>query len=153
MADDQNVFDGPASPGAESVPPAGAQQPDARPGNLATAWKPGQSGNPKGRPKGAVNITNVLRRKLAEPCANDKDKRPWADVLVDFLLTSFMAGNSTAIREVLERIDGKVPNNVRLSTDPDNPLGIAVVDARSRILGELSRIAARKGAPPDTKPN
>ena len=31
---------------------------------LSTRWKPGQSGNPKGRPKGAKNIMTCFRQEL-----------------------------------------------------------------------------------------
>jgi Family of unknown function (DUF5681) len=33
----------------------------------ATQFKPGQSGNPRGRPKGSLNVATVLERTLREP--------------------------------------------------------------------------------------
>jgi hypothetical protein len=45
--------------------------PDHR-GKLRTAWKPGQSGNPGGRPKEVIEFNQKVRAKLAEPAAFTK---------------------------------------------------------------------------------
>ena len=65
----------------------------------------GRSGNPGGRPKG-TSITAALRAELDRPCADDpavtKAERI-AAVLVDLAL----GGDLPAIREVLDRTEGK----------------------------------------------
>lgn len=38
----------------------------ANPENLKQPWQPGQSGNPKGKPKGALNLKTVLETLLEE---------------------------------------------------------------------------------------
>ena len=64
------------------------------------AWKPGQSGNPNGRPPGPT-ATTVLREMLE---ANDGEKlREIAKVLLSLAMT----GDIKAIREVLDRAYGK----------------------------------------------
>lgn len=64
------------------------------------AWKPGQSGNPGGRPPGPT-ATTVLREMLE---ANDGEKlREIAKVLLSLAMT----GDIKAIREVLDRAYGK----------------------------------------------
>ena len=59
-------------------------------------WLPGQSGNPNGRPKNS--ITTLLKNR------DPKDYQKVADKLVQLAENGDMA----AIRELLDRIDGKV---------------------------------------------
>jgi len=64
--------------------PDGPRQPDAEPGYAVGYGKPprhtqfckGQSGNPKGRPKGSFNVETTLRRELLAPITvKDAGKR------------------------------------------------------------------------------
>lgn len=70
-----------------------------------TRFKPGQSGNPGGRPKGSVSLTTLLRRALAEK-STPKGKKTVAEMIVDALLESARAGDQRAIQYVFDRIDG-----------------------------------------------
>ncbi len=45
-----------------------------------TRWKPGQSGNPKGRPK-CLTLSEAYRRELAKIDESDPQKRTFAEVL------------------------------------------------------------------------
>jgi hypothetical protein len=64
---------------------------------------PGNSGNtPGGRPKGSVSITRLMREALEE--SGEKE----AKRLAKAILRNAAKGNSTAIKEVLDRIDGPV---------------------------------------------
>ena len=61
-----------------------------KPGNL---WKPGQTGNPKGRPPGRSQIT-LLRESIAEDVPE----------ILAGLVTAAKAGDVQAARLVLERV-------------------------------------------------
>jgi len=78
------------------------------------AWQKGVSGNPLGRPKNEPLLSPEIRRKLREVCPTDPQGRPWLEVLVESLLQQAAIGNPAAIREILERIDGKVAERVQL---------------------------------------
>jgi hypothetical protein len=65
-------------------------------GNEATRFKPGQSGNPGGRPKNLV--TNQLRELLTE------DK---AQGILEKLIGMAQAGNLQAAQYIIDRLDGK----------------------------------------------
>lgn len=64
--------------------------------NLKPQWEPGQSGNPAGRPLNSV--TTLLKNR------NHEDNQLIADKLYDLAL----AGDMAAIREYIDRTDGKV---------------------------------------------
>lgn len=40
--------------------------------NLRPPWKPGESGNPKGKPKGTLNLSTVVKDLMADPKLMDK---------------------------------------------------------------------------------
>ena len=67
-------------------------------------FQPGKSGNPNGRPKAEVCLTNLLRLALAE---RDVDgKRTKARALIDSLVLQACDGNVRAIQAIFDRIDG-----------------------------------------------
>ena len=70
-------------------------------------WKPGQSGNPGGRPKG-LSITAEIRRLLGETPNAKED-------LAKAILEQAKGGNAAALKEVLARIDGPVPVAINVS--------------------------------------
>ena len=90
---------------------------DSRTKNLRPAprWQPGQSGNPKGRPPGSQSITThlkaLLERSIAAPRSEflDKSERKitGSQLIALKLLTKAAAGDLQAIRETLDRLEGK----------------------------------------------
>ncbi len=106
-----------------------------------TRFKPGQSGNPGGRPKGAVSLTSRLRARLT-----DGDAKTIIENLIALATRvpeqrSFerTVGNGTveiieaydavevrlyqwAVDTILERLDGKVKQT--LAGDTDRPFSI-----------------------------
>ena len=68
-----------------------------------TQFKPGQSGNPSGRPASKL-ITDRLRARLSDPAKLDQVVDQWLDMIAE--------GDSGALRELLARTEGKVADNV-----------------------------------------
>lgn len=66
----------------------------------STAWKPGQSGNPNGRPPKGLALTDVMRQMLEE-------KPEIKKALMSKLFEMALQGDLPAIREVLDRIEGR----------------------------------------------
>lgn len=95
MADDKNKDDKPDHP-PRPLPPAESR------------WKKGVSGNPRGRPKKQDCLTSLLREEIAKICPADREKRTWKQLIVRATLQLAMKGNATALKEVWERLDGKI---------------------------------------------
>jgi hypothetical protein len=74
--------------------------------NLKKGWKPGQSGNPKGRPRNIKYITELAREKLGESCPYDPEKT-WAEYLVDRWFGQAVE-NAGYFKELMDRLEGKV---------------------------------------------
>lgn len=92
-------------------------------------WKPGQSGNPAGRPKGSVDPLKEIGRKIAEQRISSglsiKQQRQLKKLGISFDDTSVLelimtemalSSNPAKIAMFLERTFGKVPN-VNLNTN------------------------------------
>lgn len=70
------------------------------------AFKPGRSGNPKGRPKSIV-LSEAYRRALAQPFPDDPDGRTFAEVIAEKMVISAAAGDVAPAREIADRTEGK----------------------------------------------
>jgi len=71
--------------------------------NRDTMFKPGQSGNPAGRPR---NVMGEALRSRLDRLADDG--RPLADHLAEALLQCALQGDVSAIKVIFDRVDGKV---------------------------------------------
>lgn len=69
---------------------------------------PGQSGNPKGRPRKRP-LSDLLAEKLEQ---DSGDGTTWDERLTMALLTTAISGDVAAIKEVFNRVEGKVPDQV-----------------------------------------
>lgn len=100
----------------------------APPPPVHTRWKPGQSGNPGGRPKGSISLTARLRRALN---ANDGEK---ADKLIDAMIKGAEKGQhqGTIIKLIFDRIDGAVLSRERVKAAQEAIDG--VLDIAERLL-------------------
>lgn len=83
-------------------------------------FQPGQCGNPNGRPKGTYSLTAILRKVLTreidfnDPITQEKVKKTLGDVVILQLVSAAIKGDTTAAREILDRIDG-VKNKISLN--------------------------------------
>lgn len=74
--------------------------------HLKKHWfKPGQSGNPEGRPKG-TGITDVMRKAL------EKDEGKLADAVAQVIIKKAQSGDFNFCKMLVERIDGKIPDRI-----------------------------------------
>ena len=93
----------------------------------AGRWKKGESGNPGGRTSNAQILTNLaidaLKRTVAQHKAKLGPDRTMAEALVAGTIALALRGNSTALKELWERIDGKVPLPV---VREDGPIEVIV---------------------------
>lgn len=76
-------------------------------------FPPGKSGNPNGRPKGSYSIVSELKKimnreiELTDPFTKKTTKGEIRKFLALRLATAALKGNLHAIRECLDRMDGK----------------------------------------------
>lgn len=98
-------------------------------------FKPGQSGNPAGRPKG-TSVTAILRARLTE-----EDKIAIADALI----RGARAGEMDKLRELLDRTEGKVPNKNENGNPGDFDLDLSDED-RTRLRTALKVVRGSSGA-------
>ena len=96
---------------------------------LESRWKKGVSGNPRGRPKKRDSLTSLLKEEIAKICPADREKRTWKELIVRATLQLAMKGNATALKEVWERLDGKIlhAERVQLSGTEGGEIKINVV--------------------------
>jgi len=100
-------------------------------------WQKGQSGNPKGRPKGDICLTTHIKRVLAEVCEDPKaDGRTYAELFARALIANAIKGNGPAIKEILNRVDGVTKQTIDLA-----------LRTHEQALTELELLDARPGDP------
>jgi len=78
-----------------------------------TRWKPGQSGNPGGRPKSAP-LSQAARELLNSPVPNDSEGRTYAQLVVWKLAKQALRGDVAAARELGDRAEGKSRQSVEV---------------------------------------
>lgn len=84
-------------------------------------YKPGQSGNPKGRPKGSKGIAATLRKYLKakvnfqNPITKKEGRMSAYDIMAIRLIVSAMSGNLKAIGQIYERLEGKPKQDIGVS--------------------------------------
>ena len=73
-------------------------------------WKPGQSGNPKGRPK-TDSVTKAIRKLLDEGISGE----PLYEAIARVAIQRALKGDKAFWQFVVERMDGKVADSLQQS--------------------------------------
>jgi hypothetical protein len=107
-----------------------------------TPWKPGQSGNPGGRPK-KLPVTDYLREQLERPIPEAmREKLPpifveiygpeatFGQMVAFKLIASSAKGDVFALKELLDRVEGKVTQ--KLAGDDGGPIQFTLTRAGSK---------------------
>lgn len=98
-----------------------------------TSWKPGQSGNPKGKPKGIPNSKTRLRRllelteDLKNPVTGDIEGFTVAEQLDMQQIIKARRGDTMAYKTILDRLEGKPEQSVDV-TSAGEQINTGVVD-------------------------
>jgi len=79
-------------------------------------WKPGQSGNPSGRPKGTICLTNRIRGKL-------RRNPEMANAVCQSVIDSAIDGDMRAAQLLMDRVDGLLTKKVQVETAHRKVLG------------------------------
>jgi hypothetical protein len=77
------------------------------------AFKPGQSGNPGGRPKSKF-ISDAYRQWLSQPSESDPSLTN-ADIIAASIGKLAIAGNINAVREIADRVEGAARQTIDLN--------------------------------------
>ena len=107
--------------------------------NLRPPWKKGESGNPKGRPKGSKNsFESIVRAKLAEEVPGAADGTTKLDVLAEIFVSQLLnKKNKDAFAQFIEREWPKVSKHeVVADVELSGEMEVAAAEL-SRFLGEL----------------
>lgn len=99
---------------------------------------PGEVRNPGGRPKGSKNRATVimellkLKGKQKNPLRNNKEENMTVEKMIELaLVKKALAGDVRAIQLVSEKVYGRMPMDINLGGQHDNP----VVEKK---IGELT---------------
>jgi|SRR3990167_4584365 len=82
--------------------------------------KKGEIRNPTGRPSKDRCLTSIIKAMLPEKCGLlDKNgiviQKTWREILAEATMRLAVKGNSTALKEVWDRIDGKQAQTIDLN--------------------------------------
>lgn len=80
--------------------------------NLTHRFKKGEVANPYGRYGKRPEVTELAKRKLGKRVPGDRNKRNWAERIVDVWFNKIADGNISALMELLNRTEGKVPQAI-----------------------------------------
>ncbi len=107
----------------------------------STSWAAGQSGNPSGRPKKGLSLTDALRKQLSR---NDPSGKRNVDAIAEKIIELCRAGDKEMISLVWDRLDGRVPAVAEVSGEMTINHVELDADARAAIE-EAERILAERG--------
>ncbi len=108
----------------------------------ATRWKPDQSGNPDGRPPKRECLTSLLKEEIEKVNPEDTERRTWKELLVLATMQLALKGNRGALKEIWERMDGKVQQAVAFEDHQAEKVDVEAAAERFRL--EIKRIAERQ---------
>ena len=87
------------------------------------SFKPGESGNPDGKPKGTLNFKTRAKwlleatEEITHPVTGKKVTISIADQIDVALIRAARKGESWAVKEVLDRLEGKSAQAVDITSD------------------------------------
>ncbi len=80
-------------------------------GVTGKGFMPGQSGNPRGGPRGPRTLTTRLRKIIDQ---ETKDGKDYGDLVMQVLVKAALKGDMKAMSLLLDRVDGKVAQEIQV---------------------------------------
>ena len=115
--------------------PDSGQNTKGNTGNLRPPWKPGESGNPGGRPK-RKPLTDAYAAILAQPVPaevarklNVDSSTTYAEIIAMALVREAVKGNVQAASQLADRVEGRAMERMQLDVRGD-PLGDLLAEFR-----------------------
>jgi hypothetical protein len=112
-----------------------------------TRFKKGQSGNPKGRPRGAKGMNTIVRdlltRKVAVRTPEGPKKMSRIEALFHKLIEKGFAGDTRAIELVAKHYQAGVPDDIEQVTDTDFGISTEQEGAALAVLVQSLRAEIR----------
>ena len=106
----------------------GNKRPDgkfAEGNSFGNRFRPGQSGNPAGRPK-SITLSEAYRKMLSQADESDPERRTRAEVLAEQMYAKAKTGDVQALREIADRVEGKPRQTLALSVERREQLEQAI---------------------------
>lgn len=100
---------------------------------VSTSYKPGQSGNPGGRPKKEWTMTGLIKDALD---LEDEQGVPRKVTIAKKLSELASKGDMIAIKEINNRVDGMSVQKNILAGDEDNPISIDISGVLNKVYGK-----------------
>jgi hypothetical protein len=112
-----------------------------------TQWRPGQSGNPGGRPR-KLPISDALREILETIDPKDRQKRTFGALLAQKLLDEVLKKKGklpiSIVQEIADRVEGKPTQRTELTGAEGQPLFLPPA-TREELEQRLAALMAGKG--------
>jgi len=95
-------------------------------------WKKGESGNPKGRPKGSLNRNTIVKRwlktkqKYKNPISHKDEALSQEDIMTLALINKARKGDARAYSELMNSAYGKAKESVDMRQFIEQPLFLDV---------------------------
>ncbi len=96
-------------------------------------WKPGQSGNPNGRPKKGDTLTDLLREYVEGiavlPVGPEGQKRRVRvkKALIREMVNRALGGSDQIMIHILDRLDGRVVSKLEMTGEDGGPVGLNII--------------------------
>ena len=107
-------------------------------------FKPGESGNPNGRPKGKKTGPRALLRQWMEKAAPGEILKKFeeygicfdgdpsnADVIIEVLGVKAFKGEDFALKLLFDQLESPLPKTVKVEGDPDKPIMVNINPVKS----------------------
>jgi len=99
-------------------------------------WKPGQSGNPKGRPK--FSLVSILKELLQEVPEGKKEMK--AKVLMREAIEKAMKGDTFMLRDIINRIDGMPRQGIDLGLGEEiDGIEVKIIKTKDEVKNSSDR--------------